>query len=100
MADLNGDGRPNIVVTEESDWNGDSVYWLENPSGPASSNWVRHKLTTQFTTNSLDVRDMNNDGRLTSLRPSTAAQNGWQSGRMWTTGLSGLSTWCATVVVN
>jgi len=62
MADLNGDGRPDIVVTEESDWNGDSVYWFENPSGPVSSNWVRHKLTTQFSTNSPDVRDMNNDG--------------------------------------
>jgi len=62
MADLNGDGRPDIVVTEESDWNDDSVHWFENPSGPVSSNWVHHKLTTQFSTNSPDVRDMNNDG--------------------------------------
>ncbi len=86
MADLNGDGRPDIVVTEESDWNGDSVYWFENPSGPVSSNWVRHKLTTQFSTNSPDVRDMNNS------QPSTASQSGWRSGRMWATGLPGLST--------
>jgi len=34
---------------------------FEQPSDPASQ-WPRHTVVTQFTTNSLDVADMDNDG--------------------------------------
>jgi len=61
IADLNEDGRPDIIVTEESVWGGASVYWFEQP-GTSGAPWVPHKLVTQFTTNSLDVDDVNNDG--------------------------------------
>ena len=61
IADLNGDGRPDVVATEENVWSGDSVYWFEHP-GDSNAPWVPHKLVTQFTTNSLDVGDVNNDG--------------------------------------
>jgi hypothetical protein len=62
VADLNGDRRPDIIVSEESVWKGDSIYWFENPGDPSATSWTRHTLVTQFTTNSLDVADMNDDG--------------------------------------
>ena len=79
-ADFNGDGRPDIVVTEESVWKGDSVYWFENPSDPTFPNWPRHTLVTQFTTNSLDVADMNNDGRPDII---TAEHRGTKKLQIW-----------------
>ncbi|MBI5850309.1 MAG: VCBS repeat-containing protein [Planctomycetes bacterium] len=63
-ADLNGDGRNDVVVTEENigsvpDAN---VYWYEQPANPTSTNWTRHLLVRQYTTNSLDLADMDQDG--------------------------------------
>jgi Chitobiase/beta-hexosaminidase C-terminal domain/FG-GAP-like repeat len=63
IADVNGDGRPDIIVTEESVWKGDSIYVFEQPSDPRRPDWPRHTVVTQFTTNSMDVADMNRDGR-------------------------------------
>lgn len=59
-ADINGDGRLDIVVTEETAYAGASVYWFEQPAG--DSEWIRHTITTQFSTNSLDVGDLDGDG--------------------------------------
>jgi hypothetical protein len=78
-ADLNGDGRPDIVVTEESVWSGDSVYWFEQP-GDSDPAWVPHRLVTQFTTNSLDVADVNNDG---SPDIVTAEHRGTKKLQVW-----------------
>lgn len=64
-ADVNGDGRPDILVTEERfnlpapDLN---TFWFEAPLDPTSGNWARHTLTTQYSTNSLGVADVDNDG--------------------------------------
>ena len=80
VADLTGNGRPDIIVSEESVWKGDSVYWFENPGDPMNTSWTRHTLVTQFTTNSMDVADMNNDGRPDII---TAEHRGTKKLQIW-----------------
>jgi hypothetical protein len=60
VADINGDKLPDIIVSEETPLKDASVYWFEHPK--SREDWTRHKLVTQFTTNSMDVGDMDNDG--------------------------------------
>lgn len=59
--DFNQDGRLDVAVSEETPYRNASVYWFAQPArkdGP----WDRHTITTQYTTNSLDVADTNGDG--------------------------------------
>jgi hypothetical protein len=65
-ADLNGDGRVDIVVTEENSGSAPDALacWWEQPAGGATNaNWVRHTLATHYTLNSLDVADVDRDGQ-------------------------------------
>lgn len=63
--DLNGDGRVDIVVTEERypgkepDAN---LYWFEQPANPAATSWPRHRLITTWSLNNLDTADVDHDG--------------------------------------
>jgi hypothetical protein len=65
VADINGNGKADVVVTEER-WPGKepdaSLYWFEQPSNPTQKNWRRHHVVTQYSMNNLDVADMDGDG--------------------------------------
>jgi hypothetical protein len=62
LADVNQDGRLDAVVSEETAYAGASVYWFEQPADARNPNWACHTVVTQFSTNSLDVADMDGDG--------------------------------------
>lgn len=66
LVDINEDGRLDVLVSEENDGSqaNASVYWYEQPANPKSSSWTQHKVTTQYTTNGMDVADMDDDGDL------------------------------------
>jgi len=61
VGDLNGDGRLDVVVSEER-WPGeepDANLWIFLQHG---SEWERRNVVEQFSMNNLDVADLDNDG--------------------------------------
>jgi len=62
VADVNGDGRLDVIVTEEA--RPASVYWFEAPADPANGTWIRHTVATGLEElDSMSGIDMNNDGK-------------------------------------
>jgi hypothetical protein len=64
-ADIDGDGRIDLVVTEESgdlEYNA-AVAWFGAPVDPWAAPWPRHALAVVRSANSLDVADFDGDGR-------------------------------------
>jgi hypothetical protein len=64
-ADLNGDGRVDLIVTEENPGQAPDALacWWEQPAtGATTGPWKRHVLATGHTFNSLDVGDVDGDG--------------------------------------
>jgi hypothetical protein len=62
IADFNGDGRADVVISEER-WPGlepdGNLFWYEQPETGA---WIRHRVVTQYSMNNLDVADVDGDG--------------------------------------
>jgi hypothetical protein len=66
LADINGDGRPDMVATQETQdrsFNA-QIFWLENPVDPKHEAWAKHYVDVLRSANSLDVADMDGDGDL------------------------------------
>lgn len=66
-ADFNNDGICEILVTEgrSPEKYPASIYLFSSPAHhPSGHDWTKEKITTQFSTNSLSVADMDQDGDL------------------------------------
>ena len=61
MADLNRDGRTDIVISA-ANGDEDGVYWFEAPKNPKAPNWKKHTVIVQPLCNSMDIADMDTDG--------------------------------------
>jgi len=64
VADLNGDERADIILTEERypGLEPDAfLYWFEQPEN-SGTEWERHTIVQQYSMNNLDVADLDHDG--------------------------------------
>jgi len=64
IVDLTGDGKVEVVVTEERypglEPDG-SMYWFSRPND-LKQEWGKNSIVTQYSMNNLDVADLDNDG--------------------------------------
>jgi len=64
-ADMDGDGKTDVIVTQELVTEVEpkaSLYWFRQPDDASSGSWPRRRLLTEFSLNSLDSADMDGDG--------------------------------------
>jgi hypothetical protein len=96
VVDLNGDEKLDVVVSEEN--SGDNpdanVYWFEQPPDPTSANWPRHTVVTQYTTNGMDVADMDADGDIDII---TGEHRGTEKVAIWEN-VNSAASWVEHVV--
>ena len=63
VADLNGDGRPDIILTGEE--SNDGIAWYESPLQPKTETWTKHIISSSYSgVHSCQVADFNQDGKL------------------------------------
>jgi hypothetical protein len=94
VTDANGDGRPDIFVTEETPLEDAAVFWFEQPADPKRPFWRRHRIVSQFTTISMDLADMDHDDRVDLI---IAEHRGTKKLSIWTT-TDRAATWKEHVV--
>jgi hypothetical protein len=70
IGDINGDGRLDIIISEER-YPGKEpdarLYWFEAPANPKSAQFTRHEVVQQYSMNNLDIGDPDQDGDIDIL---------------------------------
>ncbi|MEM7514032.1 MAG: VCBS repeat-containing protein [Bacteroidota bacterium] len=65
IADLNGDRKADIIISEErypgKEPDG-SLFWFVQGDSPKAENWARNRVVTQYSMNNLDIADIDEDG--------------------------------------
>jgi hypothetical protein len=65
VLDVNGDGLPDVLTTEESMHDPSNLTWFEQPAGGAADeNWTGHVIIRQAFIASMETGDLDNDGDL------------------------------------
>jgi hypothetical protein len=64
LADIDGDSRLDVVVSEENqDWDYNArIYWFRAPENADDGVWVRNTVALLRSVNSMDVADLDGDG--------------------------------------
>ena len=77
LADINGDGRLDIIATEERpDQKMDAhLYWFEAPAEPKTGKWARHTIARHRSLNSMDIADVDGDGTIDIVVAEHTDQN-------------------------
>jgi hypothetical protein len=95
LADVNRDGRRDVVVAvENAAASGAVTYWFQAPTDPKTQAWTRRTIANQGSTNSMDLADLDGNG---TLEVVTAEHKGSLRLRIWKSTDSG-QTWVDTVV--
>lgn len=62
--DFNGDNKPDIAITEETQKGPAGTYLFFQPAKSSNAEWTMAPLVHQYTTNSMDMADIDLDGDL------------------------------------